>query len=85
MARTRIKWHPGAPFRDVLAQWAKNDGVPRGERVAAAMRAQGVEDVRVWVDDHPSRPSIHVISDDPKAAYKEANTGRMVRALDAAG
>lgn len=83
MAKTKIKWKSNG-LKGLTREWAESDGRRRGEQVAQAQRSMGVEQVRVHLDDHPKRISVHIGSDDPDAFYKEAKTGRIARSLGAA-
>lgn len=83
MAETAVVFKR-AGMKQLMEKWAKGDGKRRGEQVAAAMTAAGVRNVRVMIDEHPQRFSVHVGSHDEKAMFREAATGRMARSLGAA-
>ena len=81
-----------AGVNDVFAQWARNDGATRAERVAAQQRATAPvesgelrDSIEVQRHEHPTRPAFHI---GPTAAHGlavEARTGFVSRSLDAAG
>jgi len=90
MAKVRVKLNT-AGVRDIFEQWAKSDGLARGERVAAAMNSSAPVESgalsrshHAEVVQHPSRPVVQVGSDLDYAAAIMVSTGYAARALDSA-
>jgi len=91
MAKARVKLN-SAGVIDVFDQWAKGDGMARGERVAAAMNSSAPVESGALSRSHEAhvvkhssgRSVVQIGSDLDYAAAIMVSTGYAARALDSA-